>query len=260
MKVVYALVFVALFLASALLPAVNGSPGPAASPLTTSVAPLSATLKGPELIANSSTHMYVVTLSGGSGQGNYSYNAFVNAKNMTSLSISPSTGTNALGVFYLNFTSGPAAEVVTLTLNTTSGSGSSQATASRQFLITVVDPVVIRVPVTNEGSAGVQNANVSLYINNKYIASNNVSLSAGQTSNVTFYWVAYSYPTGNNMATVKISSSGQLFFSNGEIQTSFSIYMPGSTQTAIDNYLIVACVGAAMVLFLIYFRKPKPRF
>lgn len=260
MKGAGAIAFVVLFLASAIIPAASALPSPAASPLATSGAPISATFKGPDLIANSSTHMYVVTLSGGPGQGNYSYNAFVTAKNMTSLSISPSTGTNALGVFYLNFTSGPAAEVVTLTLNMTSGSGSSQATASRQFLITVVDPVVIRVPVTNEGSAGVQNANVSLYINSKYIASSNVSLSAGQTTNVTFYWVAYNYPAGNNIATVKISSSGQLFFSNGEIQTSFSVYIPGSSETAIDNYLIVGCIVAAIVLFLVYFRKPKPRF
>ncbi len=262
MRGAVALVLAALFLLSPLIASTQASnSAPQSAEQSTSAAAISATFSGSVLVANSSTHMYVLNVSGGpSSAGNYSYNAFLSARNITGLSITPTSGTNARGVFYLNLTAGPAAEVVTVTFNLTAGSGSSQTVATRQFLVTVVNPVAITVPVTNQGSSGVQNANVSLYIDNRYIQSKNVSLSAGQSTTLTFDWIAYNYPPGNNVATVKISSNGQLFFSNGEIQTSFTIYIPGGSEASIDNYLIIGCIVAAVVLFMIYFRKPKPRF
>lgn len=223
--------------------------------------PIVAALGGPQLIGNGTTHEYILNVSGGpAGEGNYSYTGFVQAKNTTGLSISPTTGTSAGGRFVINITAGTAAEIVTVLFNITAGSGNQQISANKTFLLTVVKPVIITVPVTNQGSSGVQNANVSLYINNKYIQSQNVTLAAGQTRNVTFDWLAYNYPAGGNVATVKISSSGQLFFGNGQIETSFTLYIPGNSANVIDNYIIIGCIAAGVLLFMIYFRKPKPRF
>lgn len=223
--------------------------------------PIVASLSGRTIVANGTTQGYVLNVTGGPvGQGNYSYTAFVYAKNTTGLSVTPTTGTDAQGVFYLNLTAGVQPEIVTLTINITAGAGSQQVYSVKSFLVNVVRPVTVTVPVTNEGPSGVQNANVSLYVDGSYVQSRNVTLSAGQTTNVTFTWLAYHYPAGSNIATVSINASGHVLFSNGETQTSFTIYIPGGTTTAIDNYLVVGCIVAGIVLFMIYFRKPKPRF
>lgn len=259
MRHLTAIVFAVLLLMVSMLfvpPAAAASAQSAASG-----GPIVATLTGDTLVANSTTHEYVLTAAGGPvNGGNYSFTAFVTEKNSSGLAVSPTTGTSAFGIFHINVTAGSAAGIVTLTVNITAGSGSQQIYSIKNFLITVVDPVVLHVQVTNDGSAGVQNANVSLYIDNQFIQSSNVTLAAGQTTTVTFYWVAYHYPAGKNLATVSVSSNGQLLFSNGETQTSFPVYIPGSAESTVDGYIIVGCVIAAAVLFMIYFRKPKPRF
>ena len=247
------------FLLLLLVPASGASAS--AAPSAQYGGPIVATFYGPSLIANSSTHEYIINATGGplSG-GNYSYTAFVSEKNSTGLSVSPSAGTSAAGVFYMNLTTGPAAGVVTLKVNITAGTGDQQVASIKQFLITVVNPIVITVPVTNQGTAGVQNANISLYINSRFISAQTVSLSAGQSTNVTFDWLEYHYPSGNNVATVTVVSNGTLLFANGQAQTSFNVYVPGNTANTIDSYIILGCVVAAVLLFMIYFRKPKPRF
>jgi hypothetical protein len=107
---------------------------------------------------------------------------------------------------------------------------------------------------------GVKDANVSLYVNGHYVGSQIVNLSAGQSTDVTFKWVAYSYPAGKNTATVVINSSSGLVFANGQSVTSFTIYIPGKSGTYIDDYLIVASIFAAVILVLLLLRKPKPRY
>lgn len=254
-----AIAVILLLLLSMLAYVPSAAHASSASPSVSFGGPIEASLSGPTLISSSTTQQYVLTVTGGPA-GNYSYTAYVSAKNTTGLSPTPTTGTSADGIFYINVTTGGTAEVVTLTTNITAGTGNAQIYSIKSFLITVVNPITITVPVTNEGSSGVQNANVSLYVNNKYIESRNLTLSAGQTSNVTFSWLSSNYPPGTNTATVIISSSGQLFFANGQVQTSFPIYIPGGASAAIDNYIILGCVAAAIALFMIYFRKPKPRF
>ncbi|MEM3851471.1 MAG: CARDB domain-containing protein [Methanomassiliicoccales archaeon] len=233
-----------------------------ATPSTAATPPVSATLSGPTLVASGSTHTYVLRVSGGpslTGKANYSFSAVLHAKNTTGLSITPTSGSSALGVFYINITAGGAAEIVTATFNITSGSGSSVVNASKSFLITVVHAIVITVPVINEGQVGVTYANLSLYINGRYIETETVNLSAGQKTSVTFQWVAYSYPTGTITATVVINSTGNLLFENGQVSTSFPIYIKGAPSNAVDDYLIAAIIVAAVVLVLFVFRRPKPR-
>ena len=254
-KALLATAFLALMLLSAAPPPATASG--ALNSVTNG--PLVATISGNSLVANSSTHQYLVVASGGVS-GNYSFTAYVTAGNSTGLSITPASGTSAIGRFYTNVTAGTHAEVVTLNVNITIGSGSLQSNTTKQFLIDVVNPVVITIPVENEGGSGVANANVSLFVNNELIQSKNVTLAAGQTTNVTFVWVAYHYPTGRVTATAVISSNGQLLFSNGASETSFPIYIPGSSENTIDGYIIIACFAAAVALFFVFFRKPKPRF
>lgn len=257
MKKAAAIAFAVLLLFLVPVPGASASARPSAQ----YGGPIVATISGPGLVANSTTHEYIINATGGpSNGGNYSYTAFVSEKNSTGLSVSPSAGTSSGGVFYMNLTTGPAAGVVTLKVNITVGVGDQQIASVKQFLITVVNPVVITVPVTNQGTAGVQNANVSLYINNKFVSSQMVSLSAGQSKNVTFDWLEYHYPSGNNVATVTVVSNGTLLFANGQAQTSFNVYVPGGTANTIDSYIILGCIVAAVLLFMIYFRKPKPRF
>lgn len=221
-----------------------------------------AVLQGPTLIANSTTAHYKLIVGGGpasSGGGNYSYTATVSARNTTGVSISPVSGSSALGVFYVNITAGGSAEVLTAKFNITSGTGSDRVNVTREFLITVVHPVVITVPVSNEGNVGVQGANITLYINGHYIGTKEVNLSAGATENVTFVWLAYSYPQGKSTATVIVNSTGSLVFSNGQTETSFTIYIPGNGNRLVEDYIIVGIIFAAALFVLLALRRAKPR-
>ncbi len=225
-------------------------------------APLNVALAGPSLVANASTSHYYLNLSGGPtgvAPFNYSYVATVHASNATGSSITPSSGKSPTGVFAVNITAISVSGVMTIVVNASYTAGSATVNSSRSFLIDVVHPVLITVPVVNSGSTGVHNVPVSMYIDGNFIQSETVSIPAHNETNVTFDWVAYKYSPGTHYVTLVIDSNGTLLFANGARQTTVSLYIPGNTFTVIDDMLISAIIFASVAFFMIYMRRPKPR-
>jgi len=251
----HANILVALFLLAFFIPA---HPAAAATP---AYMPINSQFQGPVLVANNSTHTYTLTITGGggpAGQNNYTYSASLEASNTSGMTVTPSTGSGNSGKFAMNITFGNA-EIVTVQFNITSRYAGLNYTHSMYFLIHVVKPVVIRVPVTNTGMAGVKDVNVSLFIDGRFIESVNVTLSPGQTEAITFLWLSYVYPAGEHTATVIVNSNQSLVLQNGKAEATFAITIPGNTNTLINDYLITGIFAAAFVFVLLYFRKPKPR-
>ncbi|MBX8631068.1 MAG: hypothetical protein KIY12_05375 [Thermoplasmata archaeon] len=234
----------------------------ASTPAYASTPPLVVTLAGPDIVANGSTNTYYINITGGpttSASYNYSYTATIHSANVTGSSVSPSTGKSSSGSFPVNITSTTDAGIMTVAVNATFSSPGVTVNKSVSFLIKVVHPVVIRVPIYNSGPSGIRNVPVSLFVDGSFVATQVVSIPAHSSVNVTFDWVSYSYTPGAHTVTVVIDSNSTLLFSNGARQTSFTIYIPGNTFVEIDDLLITGIIIAAFFFVLIYFRKPKPR-
>ena len=227
-----------------------------------SSAPLNVYLAGPSLVANGSTSQYYLNLSGGpsgSTSFNYSYSATVHASNITGSSVSPSSGKSPTGVFPINITATSGSGVMTIVVNASYAAGSVTVNKSQSFLITVVHPIVIIVPIVNNGNVGVHNVPVSMYVDGVFVQSQTVSIAAHNETNITFDWIAYSYSPGTHYITLVIDHNGTLLFSNGARRTTVTLYIPSSTFTMIDDLLISGIILASVAFFLIYMRRPKPR-
>ncbi len=225
-------------------------------------APLNVSLDGPTLVANASTTLYYLNLSGGpSGYEsyNYSYVATVHASNATGSGISPSSGKSATGVFPINITALSSSGVMTVVVNATYVAGSITVNKSQSFLITVVYPIRVVIPIINNGDVGARNIPVSMYVDGKFIKTYDVNVPAHSETNVTFDWIAYTYSPGTHYITLVIDSNGTLLFLNGAHQTTVSLYIPSDTYTLLDNIMISGIILASVAFLLIYMRRPKPR-
>jgi hypothetical protein len=244
-----------------LLPALSG--GAIAVPAhQNSSAPVVVTLGGPSLVANASTSQYYLNLTGGpSGVSsfNYSYSAVIHAANVSGSSITPSTGSSHTGVFPVNITSTSSIGVMTVVVNASFASAGVTVNKSQSFIIRVVHPITITVPVRNNGNEGIHNVPISMYVDGVFKQSTTVSIPAHNEINVTFEWIAYTYSPGTHVVTLVIDYNGTLLFSNGARQTTINLYIPGSTFTVLDNLLTAGIIFAAIVFFMIFMRRPKPR-
>ena len=256
---IFSISLIVLIVLSAFIAPMGRSPSAVAS---ASYAPLDVYFSGPDIVANGSTNSYYLNITGGpavSAGSNYSYSASIQARNTTGSSIQPSTGKSPSGSFQVNITSMSPSGIMTVVINASFTSSGITVNKTESFLINVVHPVVITIPIYNEGSSGIRNAPVSLYVDGHFIQTQTVSVGAHQTVNVTFDWISYSYAPGSHTLTVVIDANNTLLFSNGARTTSITIYLPGNTFTEIDDVLISGIIVAAAFSVLIFFRRPKPR-
>jgi hypothetical protein len=224
--------------------------------------PLNVYFSGPGIVANGTTNSYYINITGGPSVStgyNYSYSASIQAKNTTGSSIQPSTGKSPSGSFLVNITSTSSSGVMTVVINASFTSSGITVNKTASFLINVVHPVVITIPIYNDGASGIRNTPVSLYVDGHFVQTQTVSVGAHQTVNVTFDWISYSYAPGPHTVTVVIDANNTLLFSNGARTTSITVYLPGNTFTEIDDVMISGIVVAAVFAVLIFFRRPKPR-
>jgi len=193
--------------------------------------------------------------------GNYTYKAEVVADNDTGSSVSPSTATNAAGLFRFNVTlPAEGGQTVTLKLNVTSKYTSKESTYKvKEFEIEVLKPIVITATVYNRGSVDASDVTARFYADGELLGSQVFSLAAGKSVALTHNWTSKAIDDGKHTITVTVDdTSGIAEFSDGNNVLTMTIYV-GDEGNPIGAVLTIGVIIMAVLVALTYMAKPQRR-
>jgi len=207
----------------------------------------------------------VLTVEGGpagDSVGNFSYKAEIDGKNTTGSAVNPSTGTSESGVFVLNVTMPKSApQTIKIKINATSKdiSGSSSVTAEREFSMKVVDPVVIRATVFNNGPVDARDVTARFYADSGLLETRVFSVSADSSMQIEYNWTFLDIKNGKHVVTVTVDDPNNIVeFSDGNNVFSRTIYV-GKQGNPVGAVLTVGVIIMSVLVALMYMSKPQSR-
>ncbi len=221
--------------------------------------PLKASVSGPTLVAVSATEHYVVNAtggpsspSGGSGFGNYSYNASIVGGNTSGSSVTPATGSLKNDTTTLTLVAPNNTGTYTLTVEVKSQATTGNASYTNATItFTVVQPYVVSTTIDNPTPYKIRGAVVEVALDGAVV--NDITLpTIGGNGSFSF---TYNYSTtglssGYHTFTLTLKSTpGLLVFSNGQQQYTATFYVspPAPDYTL---YIVTAVSLASVAIFI----------
>ncbi len=219
----------------------------------------------PDFAAKGQIVKCVLTVGGGpagDSVGNFSYKAEIVGSNTTGSAVNPSTGTSATGVFALNVTMPASApQTIKIKINATSknSGGTASTTDEREFSMKVVDPVVIRATVFNNGPVDAVNVTASFYADGELLETRTFSVSAHSSSLLEHNWTFLDIKSGKHVVTVTIDDPNNIAeFSDGNNVFSRTIYL-GTQGNPAGAVLTIGIIIMSVLVALMYMSKPQAR-
>ena len=208
-----------------------------------------------------------ITMYGGPAAdlgGEYNWTSEITASlNDTGAMISPSVGASTTtGVWVVNVTlPGEGDQTVTIKITGTSraSSGEAYVTASSEFEIKVVVPVVIKATVSNTGAVDANNVTAKVYADGVLLYTQNINVAAGSTATITYNWTFLEIKSGRHVITVTVDDpSNVVEFSSGNNVFTQVIYI-GSPGNPAGVALTIGVIIAAILVALMWLQKPVRR-
>ncbi len=222
-------------------------------------------LDHPEYAAKKQIVRCVLTVGGGpagDSTGNFSYKAEIDGPNTTGSAVNPITGTSASGVFVLNVTMPASApQTIKIKINATSKNtgGSISITAEREFSVKVVDPVVIRATVFNNGAVDARNVTARFYADSELLETRVFNVSADSSLQIEYNWTFLDIRSGKHVITVTIDDPNNVVeFSDGNNVFSRTVYV-GTQGNPVGAVLTIGVIIMSVLVALLYMSKPQTR-
>lgn len=222
-------------------------------------------LDHPAYAAKSQVVMCVLTVEGGpagDSVGNFSYKAEIVGDNTTGSAVNPSTGVSATGVFVLNVTMpATAPQTIKIRINATSkeSANSVSTTAEREFSMKVVDPIVIRATVFNNGPVDAVNVTARFYADSELLETRSLSVSADSSRQIEYNWTFLDIRKGKHVITVTVDDPNNIVeFSDGNNVFSRTIYV-GKQGNPAGAVLTMGIIVMSVLVALMYMSKPQAR-
>gem|GEM_PF-2566558 len=221
--------------------------------------PIFIKVDGKTTVAINEKNPYSVFAVGGPAEGlggNYSFVVTVEGKDVADAVISPSNGKSSVGKFTFNLTAPSAATEMTIVVNVTSESDTgSKLTATMNYYVDSVVPIIIAAKVVNQGSVALMDVPVYFYGDGELLEQQNISLAADGFRIVYYNWTE-SVGQGQHEVTVELDPNGQFvrFESGGTIYTQI-IYV-GMDNYGNTNAILIG--GIVILLFVAYIVYKRP--
>jgi hypothetical protein len=196
--------------------------------------PIFINVDGLTTVAVRETNTYSVFAVGGPAEaagGNYSFSVKVQGSNVVDAVISPANGKSTTGRFTFNLTAPSAATQMTVVVDVTSESNTgSEMSATMNYYVDSVVPIVIWAKVVNQGSMALTGVPVYFYADGDLLEQEDISLAAGESKIVYYNWTA-SVGQGEHEIVVELDPDGQFvrFESGGTVYTQI-------IWVGLDNY------------------------
>ncbi len=222
-------------------------------------------LDRPAFAGKEQTVQCTLTIAGGpamDGSGNYSYRIEITGKNTTGSSATPSTGTSPSGIWSLNITMPErASQTIKIKVNATSRNVATNEVKylENTFEIKVVDPIVIRAEVFNNGVVIALNVTAKFFADGVLLHTQIFNLSANSSIALLYNWTFLKIKEGKHVITVSVDDANSIVeFSNGNNEFSRTIYVE-QTSNPIGGVLTIAVIILSVFVGLMYLQKPVRR-
>jgi hypothetical protein len=219
----------------------------------------------PAYAAKGNTIECVVTVEGGpagDSAGNFTYTAEITGSNTTGSAIDPSSGTSASGVFVLNVTmpaSAPQTIKIRISATSISSVGSVSAAAERNFSMEVVDPVVVRATVFNNGPVDAENVTARFYVDGVLLETRIFNVSSNSYEQIEYNWTFLNIRNGKHVITVTVDDPNNIAeFSDGNNVFSKTVYL-GKQGNPAGAVLTIGVIIMSVLVALMYMSKPQSR-
>jgi hypothetical protein len=225
--------------------------------------PIYISVHGKTTVAILEKNPYTVFAVGGPAEGvggNYSFVVTVEGADVADAVISPSNGKSSTGEFKFNLTAPSASTQMTIVVKVTSESDTgSELTASLNYYINSVVPIVIAAKVVNEGSMALLNVPVYFYGDGRLLDQQNISLTAGASKIVYYNWTE-SVRQGQHEVQVVLDPNGEFVrFESGGTDYTQTIYVGMNNYDNTDAILIGGIVILLFIGYLVYKRPGQKR-
>jgi len=257
-------------LLAAMLLAALAFPGAVLTHTTTNAAaysPISMVFDHPLFGGASKDVQCTISMYGGPAAdlgGEYNWTSEITASlNDTGMSITPSVGASTTtGVWVVNVTlPGEGDQTVTIKITGTSRASSGEAfvTASSEFEIKVVVPVLIKATVSNTGPVDARNVTAKIFADGALLSTQIINVTAGSTATISYNWTLLEIRSGRHVITVTVDDPSKLVeFSNGNNVFTQVIYV-GSPGNPAAVALTIGVIIAAVLVVLMFLQKPVRR-
>lgn len=220
----------------------------------------------PSYAGLSETVPIVMTANGGPAAdvgGNYSLTSIdISAANTTGFDWSPKGQANELGLFRVNLTMpGEAGQTVKFTVNITSKSSDEKNStyATTVFEIKIVDPIVIKAVVWNNGAIEAGHVTARFFADGTLIHTVEFNLSAGQSRTLTYNWTFASIRSGEHIVKVSIDDPNSIVeFNDGNNVWTQTIFV-GNQGNPAGAVLAMILIIIVVLFVLTYLQKPAKR-
>ncbi len=223
-------------------------------------------LQRPEFAAGGQTVKMKLTIAGGpagDSGGNFTYTATVTAANDTGSSVTPSSGTNAGGVFTLNLTMPTEApQKVTISINATSTAGTAGSPSTflvREFTIEAVVPVILKATVFNTAEVDAKNVTAKFFADGVLLHTQIFNVSAFGSAVISYNWTFLSISSGKHVITMTVNDPAKVVeFNTGNNVLSETIFI-GKQGNPVGAILTVGVILLAVLVVLMFLQKPIKR-
>jgi hypothetical protein len=206
-----------------------------------------------------------LTIAGGpasDSSGNYTYEIEITGKNTTGSAATPISGTSPSGIWKLNITMPDrASQTIKIKVNASSRNVATKEIKylENEFEIKVVDPIVIRAEIFNNGPVDALNVTAKFFADGALLHTQTFGLPADSSTTLIYNWTFLKIKEGKHVITVSIDDSGSVVeFSNGNNVFSRTIYVE-QTSNPIGGVLTIAVIILSVFVGLMYLQKPMRR-
>lgn len=226
--------------------------------------PVTITIRGPNAVAPSSTHVYVITVAGGPAAeqaGTFHIEFALQGDNLVGAApILPTQRANAEGRFDENVTAPEAEGTVILYVKATS-QGDVNQTAEARYPIDVFRPIDLRATIKNNGAAAALNVTVFFFVDNRPVGNATASrIDAGGAATVNVTYIPVDLQPGRHSVRVQadLDGDGKFTVENGELVAyDFFYKSPRSNVPAIFATLTALLLPFLLLILLAIRRRRR---
>jgi hypothetical protein len=222
-------------------------------------------LEHPVFAGKDQTVQCKLTIAGGPASdlsGNFSYKITITGKNTTGSATTPSSGTSLSGIWSLNITMpSRASQTIKIKVNASSKNVETKEIKylENEFEVKVVDPIVIRAEIFNNGPVAALNVTAKFFADGVLLDTQVFDLSANSSTALIYNWTFMKINGGKHVITVSVDDAGKVVeFSNGNNVFSRTIYVE-QTSNPIGGVLTIAVIILSVFVGLMYLQKPQRR-
>lgn len=224
--------------------------------------PVAAVIDGPTSLAPSTTRLYGITVTGGPGAVNGTFEISYVLEGANLAGGDPQTPrilTNADGRFAVNITTPSAEGTITLFVKATSRGATNETTEVR-FAIDVFRPVELRATLRNRGAAAAVNVSVVFYVDGVRVGDTTVArIDAGGQTTVNISYIPVGLTPGRHTVRIEadLDGDGRISPDAGELLVIDFFYKTGATNLPAILGTVTVVILVLLVFLLLAIRRQR---